>query len=150
MTCYRDGDGDGYPNPKTGCAMTECECPTGYMAERADGAWDCEDGNAAIHPGADYGIDNFCPLAANSCGGLGVICSHGHIYDQNCDGVVQQRWTTIGGGCLFQTGTGCRVVNGGAGWTGAVPGCGDTGTWFTGACNASCMAINETRQQQCR
>jgi hypothetical protein len=54
---YRDADGDGYGDP---AAMTEaCEAPVGYVAA----AGECNDTNAAIHPGAPEvcnGIDDNC------------------------------------------------------------------------------------------
>ena len=55
---YLDGDGDGFGD----AAVTEqaCSAPGGYVAI----AGDCDDGNAAIYPGAteicDDGIDNNC------------------------------------------------------------------------------------------
>ncbi|MFH1468276.1 MAG: MopE-related protein [Pseudomonadota bacterium] len=56
-TWYRDADADGYG--LTTVTMVACTAPSGYAA--ADG--DCDDGDAATHPGAAEacdGVDNDC------------------------------------------------------------------------------------------
>lgn len=57
-TYYRDADGDGYGNPSS--PTTTCmPMPAGYVADNTD----CNDSNAAIHPGATEicdGVDNNC------------------------------------------------------------------------------------------
>jgi hypothetical protein len=60
---YQDFDADGYT---TGSTLTQCEQPAGYV--RSDAlqnltAFDCDDANAAINPGATEvcdGLDNNC------------------------------------------------------------------------------------------
>jgi len=58
LTCYRDVDGDGWGID----AMTfeSCACPEGYAAQSGD----CDDDNAAAHPGATElwydGLDQDC------------------------------------------------------------------------------------------
>ncbi|MEO1263751.1 MAG: MopE-related protein, partial [Bacteroidota bacterium] len=69
VTCYLDGDGDGYgaANEPT---VEDCVCPTDYFtAAELNGntSNDCDDGNGAVNPGA-----------AEVCDGL----------DNDCDGVV--------------------------------------------------------------
>ena len=59
-TWYPDADDDGYGNPDS--AVISCEAPVGSYV---DVEGDCEDGNAAIFPGADElcdGIDNDCDV----------------------------------------------------------------------------------------
>ncbi|RME22607.1 MAG: hypothetical protein D6798_15375 [Deltaproteobacteria bacterium] len=56
---HPDADGDGYPVP--GESVTACEAPEGYAS--LDAGEDCNDGDAAINPGADEvcdGVDNNC------------------------------------------------------------------------------------------
>lgn len=62
---YRDADGDGYGDP--GNTMVECYSmmPDGYVTKKGD----CDDANAAVHPGA-----------LEICNGI----------DDNCDGVVDE------------------------------------------------------------
>jgi hypothetical protein len=56
-TFYADDDGDGWGDETD--TTQACELPEGYLAE----AGDCDDEDAAIHPGADEycdGVDNDC------------------------------------------------------------------------------------------
>jgi hypothetical protein len=57
QTFHFDFDGDGYGDPST--SVQACAAPGGYVADGTD----CNDTNAAIHPGADEvcdGVDNNC------------------------------------------------------------------------------------------
>src|SRR5206468_349818 len=45
-TFYADGDGDGFGNPAS--TVQACSVPSGYVTDNTD----CDDTNAAIHPGA--------------------------------------------------------------------------------------------------
>ncbi|MFY2556832.1 MopE-related protein [Corallococcus terminator] len=61
-TWYRDADGDGYGVAST--PTQACSAPAGYVAN----ATDCNDGSAAIRPGATEvcdGLDNNCSGAAD-------------------------------------------------------------------------------------
>lgn len=80
-TFYMDYDGDGYGN--SGISISACAQPPGYVADNTD----CNDDNAAIHPGVFEVCDNI---------------------DNNCDGNTDE-WlltTTCGVGvCAGNTGT---------------------------------------------
>jgi hypothetical protein len=43
---FRDADGDGFGSPSE--VITECDVPAGYVEDDTD----CDDGNAAVYPGA--------------------------------------------------------------------------------------------------
>ena len=58
-TFFADTDGDGHPG--TLDTVSACQPPAGYAAT----ATDCDDGNGAIHPGADEG----CDLVDSDCDG---------------------------------------------------------------------------------
>lgn len=60
-TYYEDADGDGYGDPAS--VVTDCSQPAGYVTNDDD----CDDTNAAIHPGATD--------------------QTGNTIDENCDGV---------------------------------------------------------------
>ena len=72
VTFYRDADGDGYGN-SSGPTLQSCSAPEGYVNNNDD----CDDGNAAIHPGAP-----------EICDGK----------DNNCDGLVDEGFDTDGDG----------------------------------------------------
>jgi hypothetical protein len=61
VTFYRDADGDGYGN-SSGPTLQLCSAPEGYVSNNDD----CDDGNAAIHPGAP----EICDGKDNDCDGL--------------------------------------------------------------------------------
>ncbi len=67
-TWYADADGDGFGDPGTG--ITQCSGPAGYVHDNTD----CDDGSAAVHPGATEveadGIDQDCD--GTDAGGTGA------------------------------------------------------------------------------
>jgi hypothetical protein len=67
ITFYRDADGDGFG---AGSSTQACTAQAGYVADHTD----CNDGNAAIHPGATE------------------LCGNG--IDDNCNGFVDEGCTS--------------------------------------------------------
>jgi len=58
-TFYADGDTDGYGDPASSVQASSTSPPSGYVTDDSD----CNDGNAAIHPGATEvtnGLDDDC------------------------------------------------------------------------------------------
>lgn len=79
-TYYQDNDGDGYGN----AAVSQTNCmavvPSGFV----DNNTDCDDTNAAIHPGAVEicdGLDNDCSGTADD-----GLTFHNYYFDQDGDG----------------------------------------------------------------
>ena len=72
---HEDGDGDGWTSETE--TVTACEPPSDYAA--ASEAWDCDDSDASVHPGAEEvagdGVDQDCDGAdaAASDTGSGVL-----------------------------------------------------------------------------
>jgi hypothetical protein len=66
VTYYADADGDGFGDAAT--AVTGCTQPTGTVTD----ATDCEDGDAAVHPGAQE------------------VCDAANV-DEDCDGLADDR-----------------------------------------------------------
>ena len=92
-TYYRDGDGDGYGTSNS--STQSCAQPSGYALDSSD----CNDGDAAIHPGAtelcdnqdndcdgfvDTGLTQQCYMGPPGTVGIGV-CAAG---SQSCNGGV--------------------------------------------------------------
>lgn len=67
-TYFSDGDSDGYGD--AGNAAEACSAPAGYVEDNTD----CDDSNAAVHPGADEIADEL---------------------DNDCDGEIDEDITTI-------------------------------------------------------
>ncbi len=72
-TCYADADNDDYRITTT-IPSADCDCADNGEAKASDPTGDCNDGNAAIHPGV-----------SEVCDGT----------DNDCDGVVDEFVTTI-------------------------------------------------------
>ena len=74
-TWCADADGDGYGEADS--CLVACDVPTGHVAEPKDGlSFDCDDGNATIHPGAD-----------EHCDGVDEDCD-GHVDEDPVDGTT--------------------------------------------------------------
>ena len=105
VTCYRDADGDGYGDPAV-TGRFEVSCATGYVADNTD----CDDGNAAVHPGA-----------TEVCNGI----------DDNCNSQIDE-----GGNALCDDGIFCNGAETCGGTSGCQPGtdpCPDNGIFCDGA-----------------
>jgi hypothetical protein len=77
-TWYRDSDGDGYG--LSGSSTVSCNQPTGYASRSAD----CDDGDAAINPGAAElcdGVDNNCDGSDDSANTVTFVAGSGAITD---------------------------------------------------------------------
>lgn len=73
LECFRDADGDGYPNPAI--RVLGCTCPTGYIVARADRLTDCADTVPEANPGqTEYRT-------------VGYMRGGSVSFDWNCDGV---------------------------------------------------------------
>ncbi len=139
--CFRDADGDGYPNPMD--RVVDCECPDGFMPRRADGLTDCMDTNPGVNPG----VTEFSAIGYPAGGGV-------TSFDWNCDGVEERRFTARS--CSEST---CSVL--GSSWSaGALPSCGQSATYnycrsngsgecIFAACTMSGFELC-TRTQDCR
>ena len=82
-TYFHDGDGDGYGDPSS--VEQACVQPAEYVAN----ATDCNDQDAAVHPGADEvcdGIDNDCNgLVDEADPGLDTSTEHAYYADHDAD-----------------------------------------------------------------
>jgi hypothetical protein len=66
-TCYADADNDGYRTTAT-IVSVDCDCADSGEARASEPAGDCNDGDAAIHPGVSEvcdGIDNDCDASVD-------------------------------------------------------------------------------------
>jgi hypothetical protein len=100
-TWYQDGDGDGYGDPEL--FVEDCDGPSGWVAEGTD----CDDGDPAVHPGAEEvcdGDDDDCDGRAD----LGEVSlwysdadgdgwGHPGEYQSTCD--PPEGWVQQGGDC---------------------------------------------------
>lgn len=110
--CFRDADGDGYPNPLD--RVVDCACPEGFMPRRADGLTDCLDTNPGVHPG----VTEFSAVGYPAGGGV-------TSFDWNCDGMEERSSPTA---CV--TDAERRRCSGGT-WRTEVPRCGETAEYCT-------------------
>ena len=87
MTFYCDKDGDGWGDPS--CAKSACKAGKKHV----DKISDCDDTDAAVHPGAsevaDDGIDNNCDGVSETGPPAGVACPC------NFDLVPKMPWETL-------------------------------------------------------
>ena len=64
LTCYLDGDADGFGDIDNTIFTAQDECPSGWVSN----ALDCDDGESTIFPGAP---EVLCDGVDQNCNGLG-------------------------------------------------------------------------------
>ncbi|MEM9071330.1 MAG: putative metal-binding motif-containing protein, partial [Myxococcota bacterium] len=119
IRCYRDADGDSYPNAVD--FVEGCRCDDGFIPIRGDGEFDCADNIPEVYPGFS---GDFQELGYMSPGGT-------LSFDYNCDRVEE---SGVGLGCVLP---GCT----GNDWADATPPCGELGDiCFCSDSSGSCTA----------
>lgn len=110
LECFRDADGDGYPNPAI--RVLGCTCPTGYIVARADELTDCADTVPEANPGQmEYFVS-------------GYFVGSDVSFDYNCDGTEVDRLENhIAEPCSGYI----RCSTSRLGWVAARPRCGAEG-----------------------
>jgi hypothetical protein len=109
LECFRDADGDGYPNPAI--RVLGCTCPTGYIVARADELTDCADTVPEANPGqTEYRT-------------VGYMRGGSVSFDWNCDGVETD---TINNRIAVACTGMVRCSTAGTAWL-ALPSCGTEG-----------------------
>ena len=128
MTCSADGLEQITQCP-AGCAEGRC-CKDGDGDQHSVCAGDCNDADPKVFPGQTEFRDT---ASAGS-------------FDFNCDQREEQEHPDVAAPCAFSNGS-CT----GSGWEGAVPKCGDEGTYVQ--CNprtGSCTQKSGRQRQACR
>jgi cysteine-rich repeat protein len=160
--CYRDADGDGYPDPDDTIPTTGlCDCDVaGYIRKRQDNLWDCNDARDDVRPGqATFTKRPHCPgqfpLATedkdctnpNDCERFSCANDATPSFDFNCDGEESFRYADNASACQKDALLGTCV---GSGWQAAPAPCGFNGSWINCSGTLACAANSTTRQQECR
>jgi hypothetical protein len=121
-TFYADTDGDGYGD--AGATAEACSAPSGYVADASD----CDDGDAATHPGAD-----------EHCDGT----------DDDCDGIVDEAdavdaptWYTDGDGDGYGAGPGRTACSQPSGSSAVDGDCDDADASASPAADESCDGVD--------
>lgn len=161
LLCYRDRDGDGFPDPEDSVAPVGCACPDGYMTKRVDGAWDCHDRSADVRPNQNQGFT--APVCADgrtakvtgeiACDRARPLktcplftCSDGSkpSWDYDCDGAVT--YMDVKNGAT--TCTSCSASGWMHLWT---PPCGAEDDYLRCLrAGAGCAGLEEVNTQRCR
>jgi hypothetical protein len=111
QTWYRDADGDGYGNPTV--TISECQQPTGYVANNTD----CYDANAQAYPQSpfcatihrgDGSFDYNCSLSASKCGLTYYSLRTAQTCDFKC-GQGNAKCCAVGTVTLINTSVACGV-----------------------------------------
>lgn len=158
-TCV-DCDGDGFA-PAGAASVQQCSEPTTPHAScTSTGKWtakapaagttDCWDLDPNVRPMT--ATESNTAWSSSPISGAPVSVD----YDYNCDGLEEKRWPTgfvsTSAACTFQvTGGGLGYCSGAAGWSGASPVCGATGTYSSCSLLSGCTrSVNTSAIQQCR
>ena len=96
---YLDDDGDDYGDP--GLTTQACSAPEGYVSDNTD----CDDGNAAVNPGADEvenGIDDDCDGQVDFCDSGSIVFNYtgepqNFVVPEGCPNVTVKAWGAGGG-----------------------------------------------------
>ena len=161
-TWYEDCDQDGFA-PAGAVEVTQCDAPTNtpvacpgmWTSTRpGPGTTDCWDEDADARPRTVS--ENSSAWASTAIAGA----TSGVDFDWNCDAVEEPRFTTgyisAGASCGSNCPVGqfCLPCSGSAGYTGAPPACGSSGTYTncTGGLlfDSPCERVSASRAQECR
>ena len=151
ISCYRDGDGDGFAAADItvdGCAS----CPPGYLAPRPDGLWDCRDGAAPGSEFADVFPGQIRYFGAGYCASDACEASDTLSFDYNCDGEETRRWRELSSGCSIER-VGDFEYCRGSGWRSTgVPDCGEDASFRTCGFDmfSRCTWYDDRVVQECR
>jgi len=134
ITCFPDGDGDGWPSA-SGATIACDTCPANLIPARSN--VDCDDGNPDVFPGNEMFYFDCRPCGMQCCVG-------NEQFDYNCDGVSEPEFP-VATTCLEP---GCT----GSGFLGQIPDCGVPGDFHR--CRIVAMGLceysNFTSRQPCR
>lgn len=144
ITCFADDDADGFGNANVSISAS-CTCPQGYIPSTMGS--DCDDTTSEIRP--NYPGEQIrwvrapvCPggQQASDKGSGNWVCADGSTptWDVDCDGLVQQQLTDLGGTCRVDLGSGGQCS--GSGFADGVPACGGGGNYVV--CERSCTVLS--------
>lgn len=113
-TWYQDADGDGYGNPAKSVTADVTAQPAGYVGNDSD----CDDADAAVHPGATEATN----AKDDNCNGLTDESGSDTAIDLDATGAVQATVTvTAPGGMRLTLNKGTRIGLVAADWDVSLP-----------------------------
>ncbi|KKR03381.1 MAG: Cryptopsoridial mucin, large thr stretch, signal peptide sequence [Microgenomates group bacterium GW2011_GWC1_39_12] len=120
LTCYQDADGDTYYSTSSHSVCGGATCAA--AGESATVGTDCCDTDNRAKPGQT----TYYTTARTTCGGYDFNCNSSEE-QQETGNVILGTCTSNGSACVFGGG-------GNGGWTGSVPGCGNSAEYQDGGC----------------